>query len=218
MLFAVTPICFTCCLDEQLVICHISLHFVLQVAFSALNLLLIILQWSRRHFFQCDILQLCTNTKDRARRHIASGHHVLKCWQHLCPCSQFMLTVHAHSPCSWPCDLCPRTDMSAFHIIHYSDTVCCIIRRVQCISYLTSLSAGQFYHKSVSLKRVLLHLLFSLFVHIKYISMSHSQWRVCKCKSFCRITINLMAIFNKAWIKKKHEFAHVYYKLQKKCF
>ena len=58
VLFAVTSICCTCCLRGQRDICHVSLHFVPQVAFSPLNLLSIFLQWSRGPFLQCDILLL----------------------------------------------------------------------------------------------------------------------------------------------------------------
>ena len=54
--FAVTPICCTCCLDKQHTICDVSLHFVLQVTFSPLSMLLIFLQWSWGLFLQCDAL------------------------------------------------------------------------------------------------------------------------------------------------------------------
>ena len=53
VLFAVTPICCTCCLDKQCDICNVSLHFVLQVIFSPLNMLLIFLQSSWGPFLQC---------------------------------------------------------------------------------------------------------------------------------------------------------------------
>ena len=56
VLFAVTSICCTCCLCGQRDICHVSLHFVPQVAFSQLNLLLVFLQWLRGPFLQCDVL------------------------------------------------------------------------------------------------------------------------------------------------------------------
>ena len=37
VLFAVTPICHICCLDEQRDVSDVSLHFVLQVIFSLLS-------------------------------------------------------------------------------------------------------------------------------------------------------------------------------------
>ena len=56
ILFAVTLICCTCCLDKQPDICDVSLCFVAQVTFSPLSVVFIFLQWSRGPFLQCNVL------------------------------------------------------------------------------------------------------------------------------------------------------------------
>ena len=56
VLFALTPIWCTCCLDRQRDMCDVLLHFVLQVTFSPLSMLLIFLQWSWWPFLPCDVL------------------------------------------------------------------------------------------------------------------------------------------------------------------